>query len=145
MGYLEVMDIDPTYHPPAGRRIKPSKLRSIQVEITAVLTVFKVACFYLRFPKDETQKDDYYRAISLCERTVKDLMDKISFKRPIDVRSVSRILLVNKGGVNIMVDDDVVRELPDGQDMDVEISEIADTSESPDDPRPPAFEVRLSC
>lgn len=107
--------------------------------------MFIVACFYLRFPKNETQKDDYYRAVYLSERTVKDLMDKISVKRPINIKHVLHILLVKKGGVNIMVDDDVVRELPEGQDMDVEISKVADTSESPDDSRPPAFEVRLSC
>lgn len=107
--------------------------------------MFIVACFFFRFPKNETQKDDYYRAVYLNERTVKDLMDKISVKRHIDIKHVLRILLVKKGGVNIMVDDDVVRELPDGQDMDVEISETTDTSESPDDSRQPAFEVRLSC
>lgn len=104
-----------------------------------------VACFYLRFPKNESQKDDYYRAVYLSERTVKDLMNKISAKRPIDLKRVLRILLVKKDGVKVMVDDDVVRELADGQGMDIEISETADSSESPDDSRPPAFEVRLSC
>lgn len=72
-------------------------------------------------------------------------MGKISAKRPIDLKRVLRVLLVKKGGVKVVVDDDVVRELPDGQDMDIEISETADSSESPDDSRPPAFEVRLSC
>ena len=105
--------------------------------------MFIVACFYLRFPINETEKNDYYHAVYLSERTVKDLMNKISVKCPINI-SVVRILLVKKGGVNIMVDDCVVRELPDGQDMDVEIFETADTPESPDDSRPPAFEVRLS-
>lgn len=113
--------------------------------MTATLTLLIVACFYLRFPKNETQKDDYYRAVYLGERTVKDLMDKISVKRPIDVERVLRVLLVKKSGINIIVDDDVVREFPDGQDMEVEISETADTSESPDDSRPPVFEVRLTC
>lgn len=72
-------------------------------------------------------------------------MDKIAVKRPMDVKRVLRVLLVKKTGLSIMVDDDVVRELPDGQDMDVEIIETSDTSESPDDSRPPAFEVRLAC
>ncbi|KAK5703444.1 hypothetical protein LTS12_028333, partial [Elasticomyces elasticus] len=126
-GYLEALDIDPTYRPPVERRVKP------------------IACFYLRFPKNESQKDDYYRAVYLSERTVKDLMNKISAKRPIDLKRVLRILLVKKDGIKVMVDDDVVRELADGQDMDIEISETADSSESPDDSRPPAFEVRLSC
>lgn len=71
-------------------------------------------------------------------------MDKISVKRSIDSKRVVRVLLVKKDGLKVMVDDDVVRELPDGQDMDVEISETADSSESPDDSRPPAIEVKLS-
>lgn len=68
-------------------------------------------------------------------------MDKISIKRSIDSKRVLRVLLVKKDGLKVMVDDDVVRELPDGQDMDVEIS---DSSESPDDSRPSAIEVKLT-
>lgn len=106
--------------------------------------MFIVACFYLRFRKHGTQ-DDYYRAVYLGERTVQDLMEKIAVKQPMDVKRVLRVILVKKTGITIMVDDDVVGELPDGQDMEVEITETADTSESPDDSRPPGFEVRLAC
>lgn len=52
-------------------------------------------------------------------------MDKISLKQQIDPRRIVRILLVRENGLKIMVDDDVVRELPDGQDM---VAEIADMS-----------------
>lgn len=72
-------------------------------------------------------------------------MEKIAVKQPMDVKRVLRVILVKKTGITIVVDDDVVGELPDGQDMEVEISETADTSESPDDSRPPGFEVRLAC
>lgn len=71
-------------------------------------------------------------------------MDKISIKRSIDSKRVLRVLLVKKDGLKVMVDDDVVRELPDGQNMDVEISETTDSSESPDDSRPSAIEVKLT-
>lgn len=71
-------------------------------------------------------------------------MDKISIKRSIDSKRVLRVLLVKNDGLKVMVDDDVVRELPDGQIMDVEISETADSSESPDDSRPSAIEVKLT-
>lgn len=52
-------------------------------------------------------------------------MEKISVKQRIDPQRIVRVLRVNKNGLKIMVDDDVVRELPDGQDMVVEISETA--------------------
>ena len=52
-------------------------------------------------------------------------MMKISEKHHIDPARVVRILHVNENGLRIMVDDDVVRELPEGQDM------IADIYETP--------------
>lgn len=50
-------------------------------------------------------------------------MEKISAKQNIDPRSIARIYHMNGNGLRIMVDDDIVRELPEGQDMEVEISE----------------------
>ncbi|KAL4918559.1 CP2 transcription factor-domain-containing protein [Aspergillus aurantiobrunneus] len=121
MGYIEAVDIDPTYRPPAERQPKP------------------IACFYVRFPTTD-QQDDYYRAVYLTERTVRDLMEKISMKQRIDPQRIMRVLLIKENGLRIMVDDDVVRELPDGQDMVVEISE-ASTFDSTDTPSP--VEVKL--
>lgn len=71
-------------------------------------------------------------------------MDKISIKRSIDSKRVLRVLLAKKDGLMVIVDDDVVREIPDGQNMDIEISETADSSKSPDDSRPSAIEVKLT-
>jgi hypothetical protein len=107
-GYIEAIDIDPTYRPPVERAPKP------------------IACFYIRFGGSE-QSYDYYRAIYLTERTVRDLMKKISEKHHIDPSRIVRVLHVNQNGMRIMVDDDVVRELPEGQDMVADIYE-ADTS-----------------
>lgn len=107
IGFIEAVDIDPTYRPPAERQPKP------------------IACFYIRFPRNDQPKNDYYQAVYLTERTVQDLMEKISMKQHIDPQRIVRVLRVNKRGLKIMVDDDVVRELPDGQDMVVEISEAA--------------------
>lgn len=104
VGYIEAVDIDPTYRPPAERPPKP------------------IACFYVRFAGND-HHPDYYRAIYLTERTVRDLMNKISEKHHIDPSRVVRILHVNQNGLRIMVDDDVVRELPEGQDMIADIYE----------------------
>ncbi|KAL1964070.1 hypothetical protein VTN77DRAFT_7488 [Rasamsonia byssochlamydoides] len=120
-GYIEAIDIDPTYRPPAEHPPKP------------------IACFYIRFPSDHSG-DDYYRAVYLTERTVKDLMNKILEKHKIDPDRIVRVLRINHDGLKIMVDDDVVRELPEGQDMVVEFSEA--TKAEVDTPSP-AVEVIL--
>lgn len=69
--------------------------------------------------------DDYYHAIYLTERTVRDLMGKISEKQMIDRKELAGVFHLNRNGLRILVDDDVVRELPEGQDMIVEVSEAS--------------------
>ena len=105
-GFIEAVDIDPTYRPPAERPPKP------------------IACFYFRFSGND-QQTDYYRAIYLTERTVWDLMKKISEKHHIDPSRIVCVMHVNQNGLRITVDDGVVRELPEGQDM------VADIYEAP--------------
>ncbi|PYH93290.1 hypothetical protein BO71DRAFT_431129 [Aspergillus ellipticus CBS 707.79] len=126
MGFLEAVDIDPTYRPPADRPVKP------------------IACFYLRFPRNDQPQEDYYRAVYLTERTVRDLMEKISVKQRIDPQRIVRVLRVKQNGLKIMVDDDVVRELPDGQDMVVEISETSSLESAGAANLSSAVEVKLS-
>lgn len=83
-----------------------------------------VACFYIRF-SGKSGEDDYYRAVYLSQRTVRDLMYKISEKQCIDPDRIVRVLRVNENGLNTMVDDDVVQHLPEGQDMVAEITEAS--------------------
>ncbi|RMZ78793.1 hypothetical protein DV738_g3634, partial [Chaetothyriales sp. CBS 135597] len=92
-------DVDTSYQPPLDRPIKP------------------VACFYVRGKDDCTQ---YYRAVYLMRRTVRDLIIGISRKFQIDPTRVTQVTHVNTKGLNIVVDEDVVREVPEGQDMLVE-------------------------
>jgi hypothetical protein len=73
-------------------------------------------------------------------------MDKISEKQKIDPERIARILLVKQNGLKIIVDDDVVRELPDGQDMVAEFSDASrpeDTNSSIISPSS-AVEVKLT-
>ncbi|GKZ98610.1 hypothetical protein AnigIFM59636_004454 [Aspergillus niger] len=104
MEYLEAVDIDPAYQPQAER------------------PVVSVACFYVRFYCSDQHSDDYYRALYLTERTVSNLVEKISFKKRIDPQRVVRVLYVMQNGLKLMGDDDVC-ENPDGQDMAIEISD----------------------
>jgi len=105
-GWIDALDVDATYQPPPERPIKP------------------VACFYVLIKStDKTRGEDYYRAVYLMQRTVKDLINGICSKCDVDSSRVTRVTRVNPKGLNIMVDEDVVRELQEGQDMVVEFSE----------------------
>jgi hypothetical protein len=68
-------------------------------------------------------------------------MNKISANYNIDPDHIIRILRVNREGLKIMVDDDVVQQLPEGQDMVAEITEVT----TPDiSPPTAAMEVKLT-
>ena len=105
--WIEAYEVDHSYKAPPERPLKP------------------IACFYVlvKVPGNGPE-DDYYRAVYLLERTVRDLISSIAIKcgvRPTDVKQTLRI---NPKGLKIMVDDEVVRELPEGQDMEVEFLEM---------------------
>lgn len=78
-----------------------------------------MACFYVR---EQDGSQQYYRAVYLLRRSVKDLINGISEKFNIDPNRVTRVTHVNSKGLHIIVDEDVVRELPEGQDMTVEFA-----------------------
>ena len=105
--WIEAYEVDPSYEAPAEKSIKP------------------IACFYvlIKIPGD-SPGENYYRAVYLMDRTVDNLITSIAMKCRVDPRHVMRTLRVNPRGLKIMVDDEVVRELPEGQDMIVEFVEV---------------------
>ena len=114
--YLEALGVDASYKPPPERESKP------------------VACFYVLvklLTADATS--NYYRAVYLWARTVDDLVKNISTKCQIDPLQISRVLRVNSKGLEIVVDDDVVRELPEGQDMVVTFEVITHDTQRTED------------
>lgn len=58
------------------------------------------------------------------ERTTSNLLEGILKKVQIDAKYVVRIVTIKRNGMKVIVDDDVVRELPDGQDMVVRLSKV---------------------
>ncbi|KAL8788482.1 MAG: hypothetical protein Q9213_001705 [Squamulea squamosa] len=128
--WIETVGIDPNYKAPMERTTRP------------------VACIYalLRTP-DGTANDDCYKAVYLMERTVKELVNTLASKCDLDPSRISRMVQVNHKGLKIMVDDAVVRELPEGQDMTVEFSEVrTEPTVKQEQPRSPGatnFEMRL--
>jgi hypothetical protein len=109
--------VDAAYEPVPSPPVRPGK--SISSFLRNSADHISVACFYVR-SKHATK--DYYRAIYLMQRTVKDLVNGISDKFQIDPTRVTQVTHINSRGLQIVVDEDVVRELPEGQDMIVEFA-----------------------
>ena len=128
-GWIDAVDIDPTYIPPAERIAKT------------------VACFYVLIKIETRAAETFYRAVYLLQRTVSDLTSSIASKCNVDPSRVQRTLQINPKGLEILVDDELVREVPEGQDMIVEFREIkAGIKVEPPamtDVSPPPLEMRL--
>lgn len=58
------------------------------------------------------------------QRTVKDLINAISEKFQVDPTAVMRVTHLNSKGLQIIVDEEVVREVPEEQDMIVDFSKL---------------------
>lgn len=105
-GWIEALGVDPSYRPPPERSVKP------------------IACFYvLRKDGAETEAREYHRAIYLMQRTLAEFVARIASKWNIDVKRVSRVVHTLQSGLEVEMDDDVIKELSEGQDMVLEIVE----------------------
>ena len=132
------LDVDSSYQPPPERPVRPGKSNSTrQVSFANRCTV---ACFYVRA---KSGNKEYYRAIYLLQRTVRDLIKGISDKFQIDPARVARVTHVNSRGLQIVVDEDVVRELPEGQDMVVEFAPLRSEDTIKDEFLQPTSELFL--
>lgn len=106
-GWIEALGVDASYRPPQERAPKP------------------VACFYiLRRTPGSTGKPDLHRAIYLMQRSLKELNDRIAAKWGLDPTKVIRTIHSIQNSLDVEMDDDVIRELKEGQDMVLEIEEI---------------------
>ena len=109
--WIDAFEVDPSYKAPAEGSAKP------------------IACFYVLIRSlGGMAQSDYYRAVYLMDRTLEDLIAGIAVKCGVDPAQVTNTLRINPKGLKIMVDNEVVRELPEGQDMIVEFAKINPTS-----------------
>ncbi|KAI9777712.1 MAG: hypothetical protein M1839_008631 [Geoglossum umbratile] len=123
-GWIEALDVNSSYRAPSERPIKPGEFVLIRKrQNISNLTI--VACIYILPAKSEKlSKIQYYRAVYFMERTVQEFTANIAAKFGIELTWVARTTYVNSKGLNVIIDDDFVREIPEGQDMRIEVIEI---------------------
>jgi hypothetical protein len=105
-GWIEALGVDSSYRPPPERAVKP------------------VACFYLRRSATDVTQPQFYRAIYLMQRSLKEFNTRVAAKWDIDVSKILRTIHVLESGLEVQLDDDVIRELKEGQDMELDIAEL---------------------
>jgi hypothetical protein len=106
-GWIEALGVDQTYQPPPEPMLKP------------------VACFFVQPRFAGRQPDDnYFRAVYLMDRTVKELVAGIAMKMKVEPTKVTRTIRINQKGLQILMDDDAVNRIPEQQDMTAEFHEI---------------------
>ncbi|KAL8376728.1 hypothetical protein RB595_007717 [Gaeumannomyces hyphopodioides] len=109
-GWIEALGVDASYRPPPERSAKP------------------VACFYVARPNpSNTEAKEFHRAVYLMQRTLKEFVARISAKWNVDPSKVTRVVHVLKG-LEVEMDDDVIAELPEAQDMTLEIADLSSFS-----------------
>ncbi|KAJ5982804.1 hypothetical protein N7451_012904 [Penicillium sp. IBT 35674x] len=123
-------DVHLDLHSPSGQGRPPKmpKLTTVSAEMGSPSpTIYSpkfVACFYVQFTQRGEQPQDIYYAVCLMNRTSHDLKSKLSEKLQIDPCFVTRILWVNNKGLKVMVDDDMVQQIPEAQIMIADVCEF---------------------
>ncbi|KAK5129778.1 hypothetical protein LTR08_002844 [Meristemomyces frigidus] len=118
-GWIEAQGVDLNYQPPPEHPVKP------------------VACFYVQ-PRiaGQSPTNSYYRAIYLTQRTLRDFNRILATKCNIEPTQILRTIRITRQGLHILLDDECIRALPEGQDMTAEFSEIVPDSPSKPDTKP---------
>ncbi|THY25817.1 hypothetical protein D6D01_04869 [Aureobasidium pullulans] len=127
-GWFEAIGVDSAYQPPPERANKP------------------LACFYLQ-PRvhGKAPEDNYYRAVYLLQRNLNDFVSAAAVKFGIEPQKIVRTVRINPKGIQILMDDEAIRELPEGQDMKAEFAPV-DVQQNQWHSRPNAssgYELRL--
>ena len=90
-----------------------------------------VACFFVQ-PRiaGRQPEDNYFRAVYLMERSLKELVTGIARKINIEPTRVTRTIRVNQKGLQILLDDEAVQSIPEQQDMTAEFQETIPPQQS---------------
>ena len=82
-----------------------------------------VACFYVRSVESESE---CYRPIYLAERTANELMRNVAAFVSADATKIVRFIWLCDKGLKIIIDDDVVQNMKEGQGMQVAMTKVQD-------------------
>jgi hypothetical protein len=125
-GWIEALGVDQTYQPPPEPMLRPGTIPSNPLYTShANNSRGAVACFFVQPRIAGKQPDDnYFRAVYLMDRTVKALVQGIAMKINIEPTKVTRTIRINQKGLQIIMDDDAVQEIPEQQDLTAEFHEI---------------------
>lgn len=108
-GWIEAIGIDPSYKPP------------IESVPKAVMCVYILPTF-----PNQSEKEAYHRAVYMQSRSAQCLSVNIASKCGVDPSTIFRTVHVNPRGLTVIVDDDFVSQIGEGQDMKVQLQEITD-------------------
>ncbi|KAK3385084.1 CP2 transcription factor-domain-containing protein [Podospora didyma] len=107
-GWIEALGVDSAYRPPPERAVKP------------------IACLYVaRRDPSEPSAGVIHRAIYLMQRSLQDFVTRVASKFDLDATKIVRTVHILPRGLEVEIDDDVIRELPEGQDMTFEIAQVS--------------------
>ncbi|KAJ6260385.1 hypothetical protein Dda_4611 [Drechslerella dactyloides] len=104
-GWIEAIGIDPSYVPPVDRQPKA------------------VMCIYV-LPNVIGGEQIYHKAVYLRERTESCLSAQIAHKCGVDASQIRSAIRVDSRGLHSIIDDEVVREMKEGQDMKVQFVDM---------------------
>ncbi|KAI9653101.1 MAG: hypothetical protein M1831_006185 [Alyxoria varia] len=111
--WLEAIHVDSSYIAPPEPAVKP------------------VACFYVQpFVLGRGPGDDYFRAVYLMERCVKSLVEAIAKKCGVNASQIIDTVRVNSKQQKIKVEDELVKNMDEGQAMVAELDLVHRTHES---------------
>ena len=127
--WIEAVGVDASYRPPPAPVVKPGTFGFTKNIIPA--NGRSAACFYVK-PRirGEQPADDYYRAVYVTKRSLAHLADGIASKIGLDASKVLRTIRFTGAGLGILVDDETVNELAEGQDMVAEFVPLAALSDA---------------
>lgn len=110
-------------------RISSQSISSRMENISLRRAGSKVACFYIRpVGFRHISQDDHYRAVYLSERTASELTLRLAQAVSVDPGKVGQTTWSTVKGLTVLVDDDVVANMVEGQDMQVEAKYAAPSS-----------------
>ncbi|KAK8226119.1 CP2 transcription factor family protein-like protein [Phyllosticta capitalensis] len=107
--WIDAVGVDYSYQSPPERLIKPA-----------------VACFYIQ-PRafGKPAEDNYYRAVYLMQRNLRELVNAIANKCQVEPNRVIRaVRILESKPFPVLLDDQTVLEIPEGQDMVAEFQEL---------------------